>query len=72
MKKLLILSLALLGLSSTSNGQILDSLQAGAASVQYRILAPSNYEDFSPVPYGDKILFVSSRETSLFKERPGQ
>ena len=69
MKKLFILGIALLGLSSTSNGQILDSLQAGAASVQYRILAPSNYEDFSPVPYGDKILFVSSRETSLFSKR---
>ena len=69
MKKLLILSLALLGLSSTSNGQILDSLQAGAASVQYQVLAPSNYEDFSAALYGDKLLFVSSRETSLFSKR---
>ena len=69
MKKLFILSVALLGLSSTSNGQILDSLQAGAASVQYQVLAPSNYEDFSAAPYGDKLLFVSSRETSLFSKR---
>jgi hypothetical protein len=69
MKKLFILSIALIGLSSTSNGQILDSLQAGAASVQYQVLAPSNYEDFSAVPYGDQLLFVSSRETSLFSKR---
>ena len=69
MKKLFILSIALIGLSSTSNGQILDSLQAGAASVQYQVLAPSNYEDFSAAPYGDKLLFVSSRETSLFSKR---
>jgi outer membrane protein OmpA-like peptidoglycan-associated protein len=69
MKKLFILSIALIGLSSTTNGQILDSLQAGAASVQYQVLAPSNYEDFSAVPYGDKLLFVSSRETSLFSKR---
>jgi outer membrane protein OmpA-like peptidoglycan-associated protein len=69
MKKLFILSIALLGLSSTSNGQILDSLQAGAASVQYQVLAPSNYEDFSAAPYGEKLLFVSSRETSLFSKR---
>ena len=68
MKKLLILSLALLGLSSTSNGQILDSLQAGAASVQYQVLAPSKYEDFSAALYGDKLLFVSSRETNLFSK----
>ena len=69
MKKLFILSVALLGLSSTSNGQILDSLQVGAASVQFQVLAPSNYEDFSAAPYGDKLLFVSSRETSLFSKR---
>jgi outer membrane protein OmpA-like peptidoglycan-associated protein len=69
MKKLFILSIALIGLSSTSNGQILDSLQAGAASVQYQVLAPSNDEDFSAVPYGDQLLFVSSRETSLFSKR---
>lgn len=69
MKKLFILSVALLGLSSTSNGQILDSLQAGAASVQFQVLAPSNYEDFSAAPYGDQLLFVSSRETSLFSKR---
>jgi outer membrane protein OmpA-like peptidoglycan-associated protein len=69
MKKLFILSVALLGLSSTSNGQILDSLQAGAGSVQFQVLAPSNYEDFSAAPYGDKLLFVSSRETSLFSKR---
>ena len=69
MKKLFILSIAFIGLSSTSNGQILDSLQAGAASVQYQVLAPSIYEDFSAAPYGDKLLFVSSRETSLFSKR---
>jgi outer membrane protein OmpA-like peptidoglycan-associated protein len=33
------------------------------------VLAPSNYEDFSAAPYGDKLLFVSSRETNLFSKR---
>lgn len=69
MKKLFILSIALIGLSSMSNAQILDSLQAGAASVQYQVVAPSNFEDFSATPYGQNLLFVSSRETSLFSKR---
>src|SRR6056300_1219827 len=68
MKKL-ILSLVALGIGTAVQAQILDSLRMGAQSVQYEIIAPSNYEDFSATPYGDQLLFVSSRETSLFSKK---
>ena len=68
MKKL-ILSLLALGVGTAIQAQILDSLRLGAQSVQYEIIAPSNYEDFSATPYGDQLLFVSSRETSLFSKK---
>lgn len=68
MKKLALLFVAL-GVSVFSHAQILDSLGLGAASVKFEIIAPSNYEDFSASLYGEKLLFVSSRETSLFSKK---
>jgi outer membrane protein OmpA-like peptidoglycan-associated protein len=68
MKKL-ILSLLALGIGTAVQAQILDSLRMGAQSVQYEIIAPSNYEDFSATPYGEQLLFVSSRETGLFSKK---
>jgi len=68
MKKIAVLLLAVLGTASLS-AQILDSLCLGAQSVHYEVIAPSTYEDFSAAQYGKQLLFVSSRETSLFSKK---
>lgn len=68
MKKF-VLSLFTLGVAITSQAQILDSLIGEAQSVQYEILAQSEFEDFSASKYGDQLLFVSSRETKLFSRK---
>ena len=68
MKKITVLLLAVLA-TNTLSAQILDSLRAGAKSINYEVIAASGYEDFASAPYGDQLLFVSSRETGLFSKK---
>ena len=68
MKKITVLLLAVLA-TNTLSAQILDSLRAGAKSINYEVIAASGYEDFAAAPYGDQLLFVSSRETGLFSKK---
>lgn len=68
MKKITVLLLAVLA-TNTLSAQILDSLRAGATSINYEVIAASGYEDFAAAPYGDQLLFVSSRETGLFSKK---
>ena len=51
------------------HGQILDSIEAGSSSIEFGVIAPSKYEDFSATNYGNQLLFVSSRETKLFSKK---
>ena len=51
------------------HGQILDSIEAGSSSIEFSVIAPSKYEDFSATNYGNQLLFVSSRETKLFSKK---
>jgi outer membrane protein OmpA-like peptidoglycan-associated protein len=68
MKKITVLLLAVLA-TNTLSAQILDSLRVGAKSINYEVIAASGYEDFAAAPYGDQLLFVSSRETGLFSKK---
>lgn len=69
MKNRLILLFAAIALVFTAQAQILDSLRLGAASVQYKIIAASGFEDFGANPYDGKLLFVSSRGTNLLSAK---
>ena len=68
MKRSLVFTLALLS-PFFGGAQILDSLQQGAQSVTYEIIAASEYEDFGANVYGNQLLYVSSRGTSLFSDK---
>ena len=68
MKRTLVFTLALLS-PFFGGAQILDSLQQGAGSVTYEIIAASEYEDFGASSYGNQLLYVSSRGTSLFSDK---
>ena len=68
MKRTLVFTLALLS-PFFGGAQILDSLQQGARSVTYEIIAASEYEDFGASSYGNQLLYVSSRGTSLFSDK---
>lgn len=68
MKRSLVFTLALLS-PFFGEAQILDSLQQGAQSVTYEIIAASEYEDFGANVYGNQLLYVSSRGTSLFSDK---
>ena len=68
MKRSLVFTLALLS-PFFGGAQILDSLQQGAQSVTYEIIAASEYEDFGANAYGNQLLYVSSRGTSLFSDK---
>ena len=68
MKRSLVFTLALV-IPFFGGAQILDSLQQGAQSVTYEIIAASEYEDFGANVYGNQLLYVSSRGTSLFSDK---
>ena len=74
MKKSLTTFLAVIVILANANAQILESLKSGSEAIQYEILAPSEYEDFSATPFGQKLLFVSSRpvDVALRKAKNGQ
>lgn len=73
MKKSITTFLAIVVLAN-ANAQIIDSLKVGSQAINYEILAPSVYEDFSAAPFGQKLLFVSSRpiDLALRKDKNGQ
>lgn len=68
MKKSALL-LLLCAFTANVQAQILDSLRLGSSQVTYEIIAPSKFEDFGATVYGDQLLFVSSRGTSLFSKK---
>lgn len=65
------ISVVALFISIFCSAQIMDSLNVGARSITYEIIAASKFEDFGANKYGNKLLYVSSRETSVFSNKYG-